>query len=411
MYKQRILEKVLLETVNKRAISIILGARQTGKTSLLKRLKEVITSEGIYVDLDIYENKKIFSSYLETLNYLRFNGYNEKKRFVVYLDEFHTVKGIDKILKNLYDNHSNLKIFATGSSSLEIIKYLKESLAGRKGIYHLYPLSFEEFIFFKDEELSDKLKKIQNSSLPQIIRNQLNQYVKEFCVFGGYPEAVLAPSETEKKEILRNIFDLFVKKDLIEFMNIKNPYAALDILKYLSFNIGHIINYSELCSANHVDINTLKKYLNILSETFIISLIPPFFTNKNKEIVKAPKAYFYDPGARNYFLGNFVHFDSRPDNSFLIENFLFSQLIKKSGFLTQIKYWRDKNGREIDFIVEEEGKRKAYEVKYKKDIKKKELANLFYFADNYKNSRISLVNIDKPKMELKDIEFLSYFQI
>ena len=342
---------------------------------------------------------------------MRFNGYNEKKRFVVYLDEFHTVKGIDKILKNLYDNHSNLKIFATGSSSLEIIKYLKESLAGRKGIYHLYPLSFEEFIFFKDEELSDKLKKIQNSSLPQIIRNQLNQYVKEFCVFGGYPEAVLAPSETEKKEILRNIFDLFVKKDLIEFMNIKNPYAALDILKYLSFNIGHIINYSELCSANHVDINTLKKYLNILSETFIISLIPPFFTNKNKEIVKAPKAYFYDPGARNYFLGKFVHFDSRPDNSFLIENFLFSQLIKKSGFLTQIKYWRDKNGREIDFIVEEEGKRKAYEVKYKKDIKKKELANLFYFADNYKNSRISLVNIDKPKMELKDIEFLSYFQI
>jgi hypothetical protein len=257
MYKKRILEQILLKTLDKRSISIILGARQVGKTSLLKRLKDIIKCRSLFIDLDIYENRRIFSSYTETINYLKFNGYNEKEKFVLYLDEFHTVKGIDKILKNLYDHHPNIKIFATGSSSLEIVRHLKESLAGRKSIFYLYPLTFEEFVYFKDEELAEKFKKVEKNSLPQIIKEGLNRYVKEFCVFGGYPQVVLTSKTEEKREVLRDIFDLFVKKDLIEFLNIKNPYAALDILKYLALNIGKIINYSHICSANNIDINTL----------------------------------------------------------------------------------------------------------------------------------------------------------
>jgi hypothetical protein len=411
MYKKRILEQILLKTLDKRSISIILGARQVGKTSLLKRLKDIIKCRSLFIDLDIYENRRIFSSYTETINYLKFNGYNEKEKFVLYLDEFHTVKGIDKILKNLYDHHPNIKIFATGSSSLEIVRHLKESLAGRKSIFYLYPLTFEEFVYFKDEELAEKFKKVEKNSLPQIIKEGLNRYVKEFCVFGGYPQVVLTSKTEEKREVLRDIFDLFVKKDLIEFLNIKNPYAALDILKYLALNIGKIINYSHICSANNIDINTLKRYLNILTETFIISLVSPFFTNKNKEIVKSPKVYFYDTGARNYFLKDFTQFDSRTDAPFLLENFLFSQLIKKSDFLTQIKFWRDKNGREVDFVVEKEGVINAYEVKYKKEIKKKDLSYLFYFKNLYKNAKIYLFNITKPKTEFKEVKFISYFEV
>ncbi|MGA1823922.1 MAG: ATP-binding protein [bacterium] len=411
MYKQRDLEKTLLESLDNRRISIILGPRQTGKTSLLKRLKAIINYQGIFLDLDIYENKSIFSSYSELITYLKFNGYNEKDRFILYLDEFHTVEGIDKILKNIYDNHSNIKIFATGSSSLEIVSYLKESLAGRKTIYYLYPLSFEEFVYFKDEDLGKRFRSMPGSSIPKTVKLELNNYVKEFCIFGGYPEVVLTQTPESKKEVLRDIFDLFVKKDLLGFLKIKNPQAALNILRSLAINAGGIINYSELCTINHVDINTLKRYLNILSETFIIELIRPYYSNKNKEVVKSPKAYFYDPGARNYFIKNFAGFESRVDNSFLIENFVFCQLIKKSDFLTQIKYWRDKNRREVDFIVEREMKIMAYEVKYKKIIKKRELSNLLYFHEIYNNSQLIIVNQDDPKLAVEGLNYAAYFEI
>ena len=411
MYKQRDLEKTLLETLHNRKIIIILGARQTGKTFLLKRLKDIIKYQGLFLDLDLYENKNIFSSYTELINYLKFNGYNEKGIFMLFLDEFHTIKGIDRILKNVYDNHPNIKVFATGSSSLEIVSYLKESLAGRKSIYYLYPLSFEEFVSFKDENLGKKFKKTPRSSIPVNVIHLFNNYVKEYCIFGGYPEVVLAPNPENKKEILRDIFDLFVKKDLLEFLSIKNPEAALNILKCLALNIGRIINYSELCSVNHVDINTLKRYLNILSETFIIKLISPFYSNKNKEVVKAPKAYFYDPGARNYFIKNFTPFELRGDNSFLIENFLFCQFVKKSDFLTQIKYWRDKNKREVDFVVEKENDLMAYEVKYKKLIKKRELSNLLYFKKIYTNAHLTIVNENNPNLDIEALNYLSYLEV
>ncbi|MBN2373562.1 ATP-binding protein [bacterium] len=411
MYKQRDLEMSLLEALDNRKITIILGARQTGKTSLLKRLKEIISHKGLFIDLDIYENRGIFSSYTELMNYLEFNGYDEKERFVLFLDEFHTVKGIARILKNLYDNHPYVKIFATGSSSLEIVSHLKESLAGRKTIYHLYPLSFEEFVFFKDEELGAGFKKTPSQSLPERIRSQLNYLVREFCVFGGYPEVVLSPSEDGKKKILRDIFDLFVKKDLLEFLNIRNPEAALNILRYLATNIGRLLNYSDLCSINHVDINTLKRYLTILTETYVIKLISPFYTNKNKEVVKSPKAYFNDPGARNYFIRDFSGFELRADNGFLIENFLLCQFIKKAGYLTQIKFWRDKNGREIDFIIEREGELTAYEAKYKKIIKRQDFASLLYFKDTYKNARINIVNETRPKQDIEDLSYLAYYEI
>lgn len=412
MYKYRELEPELTRAIEKRQITILLGARQTGKTSLLKRIREICPGKTLFIDLDIYENRQIFSSYSEIISYLKFNGYKEKERFILFLDEFHTVKGIGQLLKNIYDNHPDIKIFATGSSSLGVIKHLKESLAGRKSIHSLYPLTFAEFIFFKDEDFARRVENAQGPTLPGVIIDELTRYIKEFCVFGGYPEVVLAENEAGKKEILRNIFDLFVKKDLIEFLNIRNPQSALNILKSLALNIGQIINYSDLCTVNHVDINTSKKYLHILNETFIIKTISPFFTNKKKEIVKAPKIYFYDMGARNYFIKNFTPFDLRADSAFLGENFFFSQLEKKRDYFTRVKYWRDKNGREVDFILEENGRLKAYEIKCKINIKRKDLSNLLFFGRLYKDARLFLVNLTPlGGLRIEGVESYSYFEI
>lgn len=410
MYKPRELEPNLVEQIEKRQITILLGARQTGKTFLLKRIKDISPYKTLFIDLDIYENRQIFASYSEIINYLKFNGYKDKERFVLFLDEFHTIKGMGELLKNLYDNHPEIKIFATGSSSLEAIRHLKESFAGRKSIYYLYPLTFQEFIMFKDEEFARQLNDSNLQDLPKIIVDKLTFYVKEFCIFGGYPDVALAENEVEKKEILRNIFDLFVKKDLIEFLNVRNPQATLDILKHLALNIGQIINYSDLCTTNHIDINTLKRYLYILQETFIIKTIPPFFTNKNKEIVKAPKIYFYDLGARNYFIKDWTPFDLRMDNGFIGENFIFSQIQKKKDYWTEIKYWRDKNGREVDFIVEKDKQLMAYEVKCKTNIKRKDLAHLLFFKNLYKEAQLFLINIEAVEdLEVNNLKTLRYF--
>jgi predicted AAA+ superfamily ATPase len=408
MYKQREIEPELLKQMGKKQITILLGARRTGKTSLLKRIKELTPHKNLFIDLDIYENRKIFSSYSEAINYLKFNGYREKEKFVLFLDEFHTVPGIEKILKNLYDNHPDIKIFATGSSSLEVVTHLKESLAGRKSIFYLYPLTFQEFISFKDEELARNLKEKATYTLPRIVLDKLTLYLKEFCIFGGYPECVLAEEENEKREILRNIFDLFVKKDLIEFLKLKNPRAALEILTYLAINIGQITNYSELCASSHIDINTLKRYLSILEETYIIKIVPPFFTNKKKEIVKAPKIYFIDLGARNYFIKDFTPFDQRTDRNFIFENFVFSEFQKKKDYWTEIRYWRDKNGREVDFVIKKDKELKAYEVKCKTHIKKKELANILFFKNLYKEAQLFLITPEPVEsLEVKSIHTIS----
>ncbi len=124
MYKKRELEAKLADSMKNRKISILLGARQTGKTTILKRIQETVPLPKLFVDLDIFENRRIFSSYTEIINYLKFNQYRENQKFTLFLDEFHTVKGIGKLLKNIYDNHPDIKIFATGSSSLETVKHL-----------------------------------------------------------------------------------------------------------------------------------------------------------------------------------------------------------------------------------------------------------------------------------------------
>ncbi len=413
MYKERELEEILLKSLGRREVAVILGARQTGKTTLLKKIYNDTDVNKDFIDLDIFENRSIFSSYSEVMKYLKFEGYKKEKKFTLFLDEFHKVEGIGKILKNIYDNNPEIKIFATGSSSLEIINRVKESLAGRKRIYNLYPLKFKELLLFKDEELYEKFIRSATSGIPEAAEKKLYELIKEYSVFGGYPEVVLEQQKEEKKNIIRDIFDLFVEKDLINFLNIKNPQAAHNILKYIAINSGQVINYTDISNTGNIDINTLKKYINILEKTFIIKTIPPFYTNKKKEIVKAPKIYFYDPGIRNYFIKNFTFFDDRTDSSFLLENYFFSQFIKKAAWDEEIKYWRDKNGREVDFITQKNNRIDAYEIKNKNVVKKRDISNLLFFKKTYPESELFLLNFNFNPKELngEKINFLKYYEI
>lgn len=409
--KTRKLFQKLLSEKKQNKISIVLGPRQVGKTTLLKQLHETIckSKPGVYLDLDILSNFEKVSSYENLINFIILEGYSgtTSSFFYLFLDEFQRYPGFSKILKNVYDNHGNIKIYATGSSSIKIKDEVQESLAGRKIIHYLLPLDFEEYLIFNDnEEALQHFSNVKKLEGKEINTSLLSGLLEKFLIFGGYPEVVLTANTKEKIEILNSIFDLYVKKDLVEYLNIKRILHVKRLIEVLSVNHGQKIKYEELgqiCSLKEYEV---RNYLEILKETFLIAEVRPFFTNKNKEIVKIPKIYFIDSGVRNYFLSNFIETDKRTDSGFLFEGFVLSELLKAEH--RNVKYWQDKNKREVDFIIDTIHEQIPVEVKFKNKLKQNDFSGLKAFLKQYPDTRKSfLINpVSQYSEEIHNISIM-----
>jgi len=392
--KKRELFDVLLSEKDSRKISLILGSRQVGKTTLLKQLHSAICSDtkGVFLDLDVISNYEKVSNYENFINFITLLGYKQNKGgyFYMFLDEFQRYPGFSIVLKNVYDNNSNIKIFATGSSSIKIKDEIQESLAGRKRIHYLYPLSFSEFIDFKgNEEAKLHLTNVENVKGTRLSMPLLNGLLNEFMIYGGYPEVVLTKNKNDKIQVLKDIFDLYVKKDIIEYLNINRVLNVKTLIEILSVNNGQKIKYEELAQVCSLKEYEVRNYLEILKETFLVYELRPFFTNKNKEIVKIPKVYFIDSGVRNFFLNNFNELNIRNDSGFLFEGFVLSELIK-SG-IEKLKYWQNKNKREVDFILDIASEHIPIEVKYKSVIKSKDFLGLAAYKKQYVKETVSFI--------------------
>ncbi len=348
-------------------ISLIVGPRQVGKTTLLKQLKDKF--KGVYIDFDVVDNVERFGTYKSFINSLKLEGYDEKDKFYVFIDEFQNHSGFAKVLKNIYDNHKNIKIYASGSSSVKIKNEVQESLAGRKFLHYLYPLDFEEFLLFKKEDIN-RLKKLTNfeGELPV---QEFKELLEEFMIFGSYPEVVLS---NDKKKILDSIFDLFIKKDLVNYLKLDEVIGMKKLIQYISVNNAKKLNISELSHKLGLARYKTESYLEILEETFILKRVAPYYVNKNKEITKAYKEYFIDPGVRNYFCNNFNSFDLRNDVGFLFETFVLGEIVKNSNY--EVKFWEDKRKNEVDFIIDKVHDIVALEIKYKDNLKSSDYKGL-----------------------------------
>jgi len=269
----------------------LIGARQVGKTTLLKELFNQLSVKNkcVFLDLDILSNYEKVSSFENLLNTIKLNGYEENQKgfFYLFLDEFQKYSPLARIMKNVYDNLPNVKIYSSSSSSLTIKNQVQESLAGRKIINELFPLNFEEFLFFKKEDnLVDNLKnikKLKGDNLSSSLKEYRNR-LEEFMIFGGYPGVVIKNSKEEKIQALSSIFDLYVRKDLVEYLNIDRILNVKRLIEFLAVNNGQKIKYEEISKVSSLNFNEIKKYIEVLSETYFIKEIRPFFTNKNKEI-------------------------------------------------------------------------------------------------------------------------------
>ncbi|OIO21118.1 hypothetical protein AUJ17_03690 [Candidatus Micrarchaeota archaeon CG1_02_47_40] len=400
--KRKLLAKLFAEK-DRQKIAIILGPRQVGKTTLLKELHKKLG--GLFLDLDVLENFEKVGSFERLINTLKLNGYEEKQKgtFYLFLDEFQHYDVMTKIMKNVFDNCKNVKIYASGSSSLKIKEQVQESLAGRKSIYYLYPLDFEEFLWFKEEE--EALKQYKNAGKLEgedLNLGVLEGLLCEYLVWGGYPEVVLGRGADEKQDVLKSIFDLYVKKELVNYLKLEDVVGAKRLVEFLAVNNGKKIKYEEAASACALKQYAVRAYMGVLGETFLIKTIRPFFTNKNKELVKMPKAYFLDNGVRNFFINNFNEVDIREDAGRLFESFVMQELIK--GGVEELKFWEDKQKREVDFVIDLVSRQTAIEVKFKERLKAEDFLGLNAFLDEYDTDEAYLVNLGaqkKGKIELR----------
>lgn len=396
LYIDRTMEKEIGEYLASDDIIVIYGSRQVGKTTLLYKIINDLLGKGV-VGRDIFyfsaDDAQFSNYFLEPSKLLEFILTNRKKKAYLFIDEAQKIPNPGVFLKNLYDYKiKDLKVFVTGSSSLEIRSKIIEYLPGRKKTFMLYPLSFREISKFK------KLKHAEEKK----------QVWLEYLVFGGYPKVFFAQGVKAKMRELSDIYESYVKKDIAGYLNIEKPEKFNQLTKLLANQIGGLVNIDELTNTLGINRVTLEKYIMILEDTFVIKKLYPYFKNPRAEIAKMPKIYFIDQGLRNIVLKKLESLEERFDQGQLAENFVFSQFEYAKEIDTELNFWRTKAGVEIDFVVNRAGKLFLYEVKYNKPVVAKLPVAIKSFAKKYHYEKAYVVT---GKIDGKQNNILLFWEV
>lgn len=364
-YITRKLEDTILRYLNTPEIIAIVGPRQAGKTTLLNKVFLPLKKEAVFLT---FEDKKVLDLFVHNID--EFIELYIKPYKYVFLDEFQYAKKGGKLLKYIVDTQKS-KIFISGSSSIELTVQAVKYLTGRIFVFSLFPLDFEEYLRFKNQDLFALYSKNKIflsdyglKSFPALSENivaQIISHYQDYVVFGGYPRVALAIDTGEKKTVLQNIYNTYFLREVKDILGLVDDYKLTQMIKALALQIGNLIQYREISDVSELSFQTVKGYLNFLQKTFITILVKPYFKNKRTEIVKNPKIYFFDTGLRNYIVDDFRGLGDRPDGGFLLENAVAMQLTKQE---LSFKFWRTKQKSEVDFVLElAEGKKLALEVK------------------------------------------------
>lgn len=370
--KRRLYDKIIDRLDAPEAI-VVTGMRRVGKTTLLKQIYDTIgTDNKIFLDLENPINQKYFSEEnYESIRYtLETLGINLSKRAYVFLDEIQFAPNIPSVVKYLMD-HYQIKFFLTGSSSFYLKNLFSESLAGRKIIYELFPLDFEEFLWLKESKL--KIPRLISQSLFETIIPLYREYVE----FGGFPAVITKKSLEEKRESLNEIFTTYYNKEVLNIGGFKNNKIVRDLMLLLMSRVGSKVDVQKLSAELGITRVTLNEYLAFLEGTYFISLVPPYSRSRDTEIRGAKKVYLCDSGLAN-ILGN-ISFGA------VFENAIYHQLRAKG----EVRYYQRKNGVEIDFILS--GK-SAWEVKTK--ATKQDLSHLLRLVKELKIAESQVISFE-----------------
>jgi len=350
MYKNRKLLDILVKYKDAREAIVVTGFRRVGKTVLLRHIYEQVpTKNKVFLDMESPINQRAFANenYDNIKAFLARLGINFNKRAFVFLDEIQNVRNLPSVVKYLYD-HNDIKFYLTGSSSFYLKNWFSESMSGRKFLFELYPLDFEEFLWFKEIKIK-----------PSAGYDLLSGLYEEYLLYGGFPGVALAKDTEEKLLGLDDILGSYFKLDVQTLANFRDNQKLKDLLFLLSSRVGSKPETGKLSESLGVSRQTVYEYLDFFEQTYLIYYLRPISGSRDIQIKHMPKIYFVDTGILNRV--------AQVSKAQLFENKVFNQLFtrlslegKSGGLVDEIGYYQKKSGAEIDFIAE--GKT-AYEVK------------------------------------------------
>jgi uncharacterized protein len=402
----------LVKHLEAKEISLIVGSRQAGKTTMMTELKEYLNRKGektVFLNLDYEADKIFFNSQNDLIGKLdlelgRKNGF-------VFIDEIQRKEDAGLFLKGLYDLNLPYKFIVSGFGSLDLKEKIHESLAGRKRIFELGTVDFDEFVDFKtDYRYSGKLDEFF-----AVEKERSLAFLSEHLNFGGYPRVILENELSEKIKIINEIFRSYVEKDIAYFLGVNRADAFSLLIKILASQTGQIIRYSKLAQDCGISVATLKNYLWYAEKTFSIRIISPYFKNKRKEITKSPIAYFYDFGMRNFSLGLFGNLVQSDQMGFIFQNFVANRLSEKTANTSKsLNFWRTLEKAEVDFILSDSKLVLPVEAKYSKLKKPEATKSLKSFIREYSPAEAWVVNLSL-EAEIKIggtlVKFIPYYKL
>ena len=338
----RHLEKEINKYLFKKKAVIIYGARQVGKTTMVKNLLKDRRDKVLFLNGDDADVREALSN----PNPLKINLIIGSHKIIV-VDEAQRIPGTGLVLKLIHDNYPDIQLIVTGSSSFELAGKINEPMTGRKFEFFLHPLSFGEMID-------------HHSFLTE------KRLLEHRMIFGYYPDIAL--NQGEEIKLLKSLTSSFLYKDLLNLEQIHKPVLLEKILKALALQTGNEVSYNELAKLLEYDKGTIEKYIDLLEKSYIIFRLPGLNRNVRNEIKKGRKIYFYDNGIRNAILGNLLPLSSRSDTGPLWENFLISErykMLHNKDIDFSSYFWRTTQQQEIDYVEERNGKMYAFEFKWK----------------------------------------------
>lgn len=369
MINRFLLNKIVTQCFNNKVI-LLLGARQVGKTTLLKILVEKLKVETKWLNADEADVNKELTAANTSTALMQIIGSETK---LVIIDEAQQIENIGLKLKLLHDTKPDLQIIATGSSSFDLVNRTSEPLTGRKRTFYLYPISYSELV-----DTTNKLE----------VRRTLNTRL----IYGSYPEVINNPGK--EKNILIELAQSYLYKDILRLEGIRKSGHLEKLLQALAFQVGNEISYHELSrTVGNIDSSTVEKYLDLLEKTYVIYKLPAFSRNMRSEIKKGKKYFFYDNGIRNVLISNYAPTELRSDKGALWENFLFSERMKYNHYVENVPntyFWRTHDQAEIDYIEDLNGVLNAFEFKWK--VGKIRFPESFLNA--YPNNQTQVINHD-----------------
>ncbi|TSC61405.1 MAG: Uncharacterized protein Greene041614_1103 [Parcubacteria group bacterium Greene0416_14] len=364
-------------------IVVVHGARQVGKTSLLYYVQSFLKEKGkmcLYIDLEDSRLTAILDSGVdEFVKYLReegvYRGDGNEEAVYVFIDEIQYLANPSSFLKIVADHHRALKLIVSGSSSFAIKNKFKDSLVGRTVNFELFPLSFREFLTFKEYRHDRAV--LKHVDITDKRREELCALYEEYVLYGGYPKIVLEPSVERKERYLQQIIDTYIRKDIKDLAHIKEVDKFNKLVEVLASQSGNMLSLTELSNTCALAKQTVAQYLFILENTYVLRLVKPYHKNLRSELFKTPKIFFYDTGLMQLLWLKQIQKEVLGN---VLETAVFSDLVKYYG-KDAVGYWRTTDKKEIDFILKR--KTSVLPIEVKLNFAQFDATAVNYFQDKY----------------------------